>query len=300
MIVAKELTKKYGDQLALNNINLTIEENKITALIGPNGAGKSTFMKLLCGYIEPHKGYFTINNEKVSPQNKNIKKNIGYLPESNPLYYDMYIKEYLTYVAGIYNLSDIKQSVDVVIKKTGLEKEQSKKIGQLSKGYKQRVGIAQAIIHNPGILILDEPTSGLDPNQLVEIRELIQSLGKNKTVLLSTHILQEVEAICNQVVLINNGEVVINEKTSNINHESLNNIIVEFDKNPDKDDLLLIESVIDARLFKDNTWIISGIENKDIRGDIFNFAVKHNLVILSSQVQKKKLEEIFQSLTGTK
>jgi ABC-2 type transport system ATP-binding protein len=297
MITAQKLTKQYGHQFALNNVDVSIENNEITGLIGPNGAGKSTLMKIICGLLPPSGGHVLINNEKVEINNKKQRQAIGYLPEENPLYNEMYVKEYLLYVAGIYTIADKHKAVGQVIGATALEKEQHKKIGELSKGYKQRVGLAQAIIHDPEILILDEPTSGLDPNQMTEIRNLIRSLGQNKTVLLSTHNLHEVETICQKVIVINNGRVVKQGATDTMRSESQKNLVVEFDKSPEEKQLLEINGVKGARHVKGATWIISMEKDKDIRADVFSFAVQHNMVVLSSHVQEQKLEEIFHELT---
>ena len=293
MIAVKELTKQYGKQLALDNVDLIISDNKITGLIGPNGAGKSTLMKIICGYLTPTSGNVAINEKNVDINNIELKKSIGYLPENNPLYFDMYIIEYLEYIAGIYNIKNKKDRINEIIILTGLTKEKSKKIGQLSKGYKQRVGIAQAIIHDPEILILDEPTTGLDPNQIIEIRNLISGLGKNKTVLLSTHILQEVEAICDSVIIVNEGKILASEKTNEIKKKNKHTLIVEFNKNPSKEEILAIEGVLETRFVKDNIWLITSHDNIDIRETLFNFAVNNGIIILSSQIKEQKLEDIF-------
>ena len=297
MIVTENLTKQYGKQLALNNVDVTIKKNSITGLIGPNGAGKSTLMKLICGYISPTKGKVTIDGTQVEGNDPEIKRKIGYLPENNPLYQDMYVKEYLAYVADIYKIKNKNEKIKDIISLTGLEKEQHKKIEMLSKGYKQRVGLAQAIIHDPQIIILDEPTSGLDPNQIIEIRNVISELGKDKTVLLSTHILQEVEAICHQVIIVNEGKIVASNQTSEIQDNPYKNIVVEFDKNPDPEKILDLEGIVHVKNVKENVWIISCEKDKDIRSSIFKFAVDHGLMVLSSQVQEHTLEEIFQQLT---
>ena len=296
MIKAESLQKRYGNQVALEIDDLVIESDKITGLIGPNGAGKSTFMKIICGYLSPTKGRVFINDEEVQQHNSELKKKIGYLPENNPLYYDLYVKEYLLYVAGIYKLQEKTLMIKKIIDQTGLGKEQNKKIGLLSKGYKQRVGLAQAIIHDPKILILDEPTSGLDPNQIIEIRNLIVELGKNKTVLLSTHILQEVEAICDKVVILNNGKIITNEETGKVQKQD-KILLIEFDRNPLTDDIRKVEGVVSAENIKENIWAIKSEKNTDIRTNIFNFAVNNKLVILSQQYQESKLEDIFHKLT---
>ena len=210
-IVVKELTKFFDKQIAVNKISFEAHPGRILGFLGPNGAGKSTTMKMITGFLSPNHGEIFVAGINTSLESIYVKQKIGYLPESNPLYFDMYVKEYLQFVGGIYKVKNLKNRINEVIDATGLQKEQHKQIGQLSKGYKQRVGLAQSIIHNPEVLILDEPTSGLDPNQLIEIRNLIKELGKTKTVILSTHIMQEVEAICDDVIIINKGKIVANE-----------------------------------------------------------------------------------------
>lgn len=220
-IKIQNLTKVYGQQKALNNIGFEISKGEIVGFLGPNGAGKSTTMKILSGYLKPTGGTATLNGVDVDTESKEIKKHIGYLPEHNPLYLDMYVEEFLNFVGSLYGFSksQLKERTEGIIKKVGLGPEKHKKIAQLSKGYRQRVGLAQALIHNPDVLILDEPTTGLDPNQLVEIRELIKQVGKDKTVILSTHIMQEVEAICDRVIIINHGEIVADAALSEIKKE---------------------------------------------------------------------------------
>ncbi|NBA86472.1 ATP-binding cassette domain-containing protein [Emticicia sp. CRIBPO] len=220
-IKIQNLTKVYGQQKALNNIGFEISKGEIVGFLGPNGAGKSTTMKILSGYLKPTGGTATLNGVDVDTESKEIKKHIGYLPEHNPLYLDMYVEEFLNFVGSLYGFSksQLKERTEEIIKKVGLGPEKHKKIAQLSKGYRQRVGLAQALIHNPAVLILDEPTTGLDPNQLVEIRELIKQVGKDKTVILSTHIMQEVEAICDRVIIINHGEIVADAALSEIKKE---------------------------------------------------------------------------------
>lgn len=216
-VQVKSLTKKFGDQIAVNDISFSISKGKVVGFLGPNGAGKSTTMKMICSYITPTNGSVIVLDKDVATHSIETRKQIGYLPESNPLYYDMYVREYLEFLAGIHQLGkNSSKRINEVIAMTGLSVEEKKKIGSLSKGYKQRVGIAQAIIHNPQVLILDEPTSGLDPNQIIEIRDLITSFGKEKTVILSTHIMQEVEAMCDEVIIINKGRIVANDTLSNL------------------------------------------------------------------------------------
>jgi ABC-2 type transport system ATP-binding protein len=215
-LVVENLVKIYGEQKAVNNISFTVQQGEIIGFLGPNGAGKSTTMKIITGFLKANSGKVLVNNIDVAKQPIEVKKQIGYLPEANPLYFDMYVKEYLHFIAGIHQLKNIAEEVANVIELVGLQIEQAKKIGQLSKGYKQRVGLAAALIHNPSIVILDEPTSGLDPNQIIEIRKVIKQQGKQKTVLFSSHILQEVEAVCDKIIIINKGNIVANDSLQNI------------------------------------------------------------------------------------
>lgn len=215
-LVVENLVKIYGEQKAVNNISFTVQQGEIIGFLGPNGAGKSTTMKIITGFLKANSGKVLVNNIDVEKQPIEVKKQIGYLPEANPLYFDMYVKEYLHFIAGIHQLKNVPEEVANVIELVGLQVEQAKKIGQLSKGYKQRVGLAAALIHNPSIVILDEPTSGLDPNQIIEIRKVIKQQGKQKTVLFSSHILQEVEAVCDKIIIINKGNIVANDSLQNI------------------------------------------------------------------------------------
>jgi len=299
-IEVKNVTKLYGEQKALNNVSFEINTGEIFGFLGPNGAGKSTMMKIITGYIPPTDGEILVEGLNVVEHSMEVKKLIGYLPEHNPLYLEMYVKEYLDFVAGIYKLNNRKQKVAEMIERTGLGVEQKKKIGELSKGYRQRVGLAQALIHDPKVLILDEPTSGLDPNQIIEIRSLITELGKEKTIMLSTHIMQEVEAICNRIIIINNGKIVANDKTENIqSKEKIEKqvVLVEFNNDPVSNELLAIEYVSNVKKAKDNIWVIEATTDKDIREDIFQFAVKKGLSVLSMQRKEKSLEDVFQELT---
>ncbi len=299
-IKVQNITKIYGKQKALDNISFEINTGEITGFLGPNGAGKSTMMKIITGFLPANTGNVFVNNINVNEKPLAIKKNIGYLPEHNPLYLDMYVKEYLQFVASIHikKKKEIKQKVNNIIDLTGIGIEQNKKISALSKGYRQRIGLAQALIHNPDILILDEPTTGLDPNQIEEIRNLIKEIGKEKTVMLSTHIMQEVEAICNKVIIIDKGKIVADEKSSLLQEKITNNInvvIIEFDKSIKKDNLEQIKSVERVVEHENNTWFI---ESKiDIRPILFEFAVKNNLTVLSLQKQEKSLEDVFKTLT---
>ena len=300
-IQVKDLTKIYGQQKAIDQISFEIKTGEIVGFVGPNGAGKSTTMKILTGFIPPSSGEAKINNLDLIENSLEIRKHIGYLPENNPLYLAMYVKEYLEFVSGIYKLgSKTKLRIEEIIAQTGLSIEQKKKIGALSKGYRQRVGLAQALIHDPAILILDEPTSGLDPNQIVEIRNLISEVGKEKTIMLSTHIMQEVEAICDRIIIINNGKIVADDSIDSIysyTQDKLSTVIVEFDKEPDQKQLEEIELVDKVAKIDDKNWLIQSSSREDIRQNIFNFAVKSNFAVLSMQKKEKSLEEVFQELT---
>jgi len=287
-------------QKAVDSISFEIKTGEIVGFVGPNGAGKTTTMKMLTGFIPPSSGEAWINDLDLVEHSLEIRKHIGYLPENNPLYPEMYIKEYLEYVAGIYKLGKhTKSRIAEIIEQTGLTAEQNKKIGALSKGYRQRVGLAQALIHNPGILILDEPTSGLDPNQIIEIRNLISSVGKEKTVLLSTHIMQEVEAICDRIIIINKGKIVADDSVNSIyTHlkDQQITVVVEFDKNIDQEKLEHIDLVEKVARIDDKNWLIQSTSD-EVRQHIFNFAVQSGLSVLSMQKKEKSLEEVFQELT---
>jgi ABC-2 type transport system ATP-binding protein len=301
-ITVEHLNKKYGSQLALNDVTFTVSSGEIVGLIGPNGAGKSTLMKIICALLSPSSGEVKINGSPVTLNSNEIRQNLGYLPENNPLYTDLYVKEYLQYVAGLYKLgSKSTNRVSEVIGLTGLGPEMHKQIGVLSKGYRQRVGLAQAIIHNPNILILDEPTTGLDPNQIVEIRSLISELGKEKTVILSTHIMQEVEAICQRVIIINKGQLIANDLTDNIgtysNSES-HTVMVEFGDDTGEDIFNEFPGINKVKKLKTGTWLIETKGGTDIRGDLFRLAVSKSLIILSLHRKDKKLEDVFRELTS--
>jgi len=301
-IITHDITKVYGTQLVLDNVNINIGKGEIVGLLGPNGAGKSTLMKILTGYIPPTSGTASVYGHDVLFKAGEVKKIVGYLPEHNPLYLDMYIKEYLEFVAGIHKLGkESKIRIREIIEKTGLEPEQNKKIGTLSKGYRQRVGIAQALIHNPEILILDEPTSGLDPNQLLEIRELIKGIGKEKTVILSTHIMQEVEAICSRAIIINLGKIVADGSTAELSSIQKHDIvIVEFETQTSEKQLLTIPGVARVVKVNDLSWKLEAKPGEDIRPRITRFAVDNNLTLLSLHREENNLEQVFQELTGKK
>lgn len=299
-IVVEKITKLYKEQLALNKVSFQVNSGEIVGFIGPNGAGKSTLMKIICGYIPPSDGIVTVNGYNVMENSIEVRRKIGYLPEHNPLYPEMYVKEYLEFAGGIYKLKNLQAKIKEIIVRTGLALEQHKKIAALSKGYRQRVGLAQALIHDPEVLILDEPTTGLDPNQIIEIRNLISEVGKSKTIMLSTHIMQEVEAICHRIIIINKGEIVANDVAGNILHHAKTEeftVLVEFNNEREVNSLLLIEGVEKVLKVKDRTWLISNSKARDIRENIFNYAVNNNISVLSMQKIEKSLEEIFHELT---
>jgi ABC-2 type transport system ATP-binding protein len=301
-IVVEGVTKLYGVQKALDNVSFEVKTGEIVGFLGPNGAGKSTMMKIITGFITASSGRVFVNGLDVGAENLEVKKQIGYLPENNPLYPEMYIREYLGFVASIYNSGiSRKKQIENIIDITGLAPEQKKKIGSLSKGYRQRVGLAQALIHNPGVLILDEATTGLDPNQIVEIRNLIREIGKEKTVMLSTHIMQEVEAICDRVIIIDNGIIVANDEMSKIYSiikRTKQIIHVEFDKDIQESLLEEIANVTAVRQHKNKTWVIEAESEDDIRPALFAFAVKNDLTVLSLQKLESNLEEVFRHLTN--
>jgi ABC-2 type transport system ATP-binding protein len=300
-IKVENITKIYGTQKALDNISFEIKTGEIAGFIGPNGAGKSTTMKIITGFIPQTSGNVFVNDINVFNDNIKIRKIIGYLPEQNPLYLDMYVREYLKYTASYYlSPNETKKAVDRIISLTGLAQEQNKLIGSLSKGYKQRVGLAQALIHDPEVLILDEPTSGLDPNQIIEIRNLISEIGKNKTIMLSTHIMQEVEAICHKIIIINKGQIVANNSTKQIikeNSDFDNIVLIEFGSDVLLQTLLNQEFIEDAKIVENNKWLIKASTKDDIRQKLFNFAVSINNSVLTMQKQEKSLEDLFKELT---
>ena len=296
-IKVKKLSKVYGTQKALTEVSFEINKGEIVGFLGPNGAGKSTLMKILTGYIPQTYGEAKICNLDINENSIETRSRVGYLPEHNPLYLDMYIKEYLEFVANIYKVNH--KHIDEMIKKTGLLEEQHKLISSLSKGYRQRVGLAQALIHNPEVLILDEPTTGLDPNQLIEIRSLIKEVGREKTVLLSTHIMQEVEAICDRVIIINKGQIVANKTIVELQKSKGNRklITVEFDKKAETKELMKIRNVLETRELKGNKYQIFSDSKFDLRPAIFEFAVNNKLTVLHMNIEEQKLESIFQELT---
>ena len=295
-IEVKNITKLYGAQKALNNVSFSIEKGEIVGFLGPNGAGKSTMMKIITGYINAAEGEVFVNDFDIATQKIEAQKCIGYLPENNPLYLEMYVREYLQFNASIYKIS--KDEVEKIIVKVGLTPEAHKKINQLSKGYRQRVGIAAALLHNPEVLILDEPTTGLDPNQLSEIRSLIKEVGKNKTVLFSTHILQEVEAICDRVILIHNGEIIADKNLKELTGNQEQIVEVEFDYKIEKQLLENIPHLKSANNVHDTIWELTFDTSKDMRPAVFDFAHDNGLKTLSLTTKNKNLERLFRELTA--
>jgi ABC-2 type transport system ATP-binding protein len=296
-IEVSHLTKFFGEQAAVNDISFEIGKGEIVAFLGPNGAGKSTTMKMITGYIPASAGTIAVNGITVDVDDLETRKIIGYLPENNPLYLDMYVKEYLHFVGSIYKITGLKTRVNEMIHMVGLELEQHKKIGALSKGYKQRVGLAQAFIHDPQVLILDEPTSGLDPNQLVEIRELIKTIGKEKTIMLSTHIMQEVEAICDRVIIINKGKIVANNNQQALDSSpEVQTIYIEFEGNVDSHVLKKISGVTTVKSL-DNGWLIEGSTDQDLRKNVSKKAQEAGWLIMTLKLEKKSLEAVFKELT---
>ena len=311
-IAVNNITKIYGTQTARDSVSINIHPGEIVGLLGPNGAGKSTLMKILSCFIPPTSGEASVCDFDVLEQSIDVRKKVGYLPENNPLYLDLYVKEFLAFVAGTHQLKgSIKSRVEEIITLTGLQLEQHKKIGALSKGYRQRVGLAQALIHDPEVLILDEPTSGLDPNQLAEIRHLIKEIGKEKTVMLSTHIMQEVEAICGRAIIIHKGKIVADDATENLQKITVSKtmIRVEFSSEVGEPVVQLIPGVKEMMPQKQqagqeksknpssSVWLLESEPGLDIRAEVFKFAVDKGLTVLSMQKEEQKLEEVFQELT---
>jgi len=300
-IVVENVSKLYGKQKALNEVSFEVKPGEIVGFLGPNGAGKSTMMKIITAYIPSTKGKVEVCGMDVSMEPMKIKRLIGYLPEQNPLYYEMYVKEFLLFIAGLHKLKNKKEVVKEIIQKVGLKIEQHKKIGMLSKGYKQRVGLAQALLHDPEVLILDEPTSGLDPNQLKEIRALIKQIGAEKTVMLSTHIMQEVEAICDRVIIINRGNMVANDTVEQLGSvlQSKDQIKVEFEQAMEKKDLESINGVTSLTKVSPTVWTIQHDPKIEIRNQLFQLAVDKKTTVLTLQKEATKLEDIFKALTSS-
>jgi ABC-2 type transport system ATP-binding protein len=299
-IRVSQISKFYGTQKVLDHISFEIGTGELVGFLGPNGAGKSTMMKIITGYLSADGGEVDINGERMETKNIGIRSQIGYLPENNPLYTDLYVREYLEMVAGFYHLSNKKEKVMQMVELTGLKAEQHKKIGALSKGYRQRVGLAQALIHDPAVLILDEPTTGLDPNQLEEIRQLIRQIARNKTVMLSTHIMQEVEAVCNRVLIINKGTLVADGSIDQLKGGEIarkQTVLVEFDRLPDLSALKNLAGMLQLEQTGPASFVVESAGDQDIRPLLFNFAVTNHLVLLTLKEQQQSLENVFQELT---
>ena len=299
-IEVKNLLKEYGEQKAVNNISFKVNKGEIVGFLGPNGAGKSTTMKIITGYLQQTGGEAYVCGINVADNPLETKKKIGYLPELNALYYDMYVREYLAFVAEVHKVANQKEKIESVIELTGLTIESRKKIGQLSKGFKQRVGLAAALIHAPEVLILDEPTTGLDPNQIIEIREVIKKQGLNKTVLFSSHILQEVEAICDRVIIINKGELVADDKLSNLQKGNKDNhvVIVQFKEPVDKNMLQQLKDVSNVEEPQTSNFKLQTNNPEAVRKQLMEIALQQNLNIVSLQSESQSLENIFKTLTS--
>ena len=297
-IEINHITKSYGKQKALDDVSFEVRQGEMLGFLGPNGAGKSTLMKIITGFLQADSGKILINGQLAGTENLDIRQEIGYLPENNPLYQDLYVPEYLDIVAGFYKIRRRQQRVSEMMALTGLEKEKHKKIGALSKGYRQRIGLAQALIHDPSVLILDEPTSGLDPNQLSEIRTLISETGKSKTVILSSHILQEIEAICQRVVIINQGRLVADSRLTELKSGMIVNqqVFVVFDSAPDQKQLMALEGVGEIESFSGG-WLVTSSGSVDLRPVLFRFAIESGLILLEMTEKQQNLESIFRELT---
>jgi ABC-2 type transport system ATP-binding protein len=300
-IIASGLTKLYGDQKALDGVSFEVHPGEVVGLLGPNGAGKTTLMKIITCFIPPEAGAGSVCGYDISADSLEVRKRIGYLPENNPLYTDLYVQEYLGFIAGIHKLgARKKERVKEMIALTGLGPEQNKKIGALSKGYRQRVGLAQALIHDPEVLILDEPTSGLDPNQIIGIRNLIREIGEKKTVMLSTHIMQEVEAICSRAIIIDKGRIIADDQTKNLaGFADRSVVLVEFDRPVGGDMLKKIPGLTGLQKVNDTTWHLTSAHDRDIRPDVFQFAIDNQVRVLSMQKETLGLEQVFQALTAS-
>ncbi len=299
-IKVTSLSKVYDTQKAVDNISFELKKGEIVGFLGPNGAGKSTTMKIITGYLPATSGTAEVCGFDVQEKPMDVRKRVGYLPEANPLYYEMYVREYLEFTAGIHKLGkDSKKRIEEMIEMTGLTKEAHKKIGMLSKGYKQRVGLAQAMLHNPEVLILDEPTTGLDPNQIVEIRDLIKKIGAEKTVLLSTHIMQEVQAMCSRVIIINNGQIVADDSITHLQEASTRQdvTIVSFDKAVDQAQFNSIKNVSSAESLGENKWKLVSKNAEELPRELMQWALDHHLTITSMHSEVHSLEDVFRKLT---
>lgn len=300
-IIVQNVTKKYGNQKALKDVSFSIPSGQVVGFLGPNGAGKSTMMKVITGFLKPTIGEVSVNGIPLNDQRTDFRKFIGYLPENNPLYPDMFVKEYLSFVSKVYGLGKIEsRRIKELVELTGIGHEQNKKIGQLSRGYRQRVGLAQALLNRPSVLVLDEPTSGLDPNQIVEIRRIISDVGKEKTVMLSTHIMQEVEAICSRVIIINKGEIVADDSTSHVlqyNPDSQQDILLEILETASASILSQVPGVFQVVALEGNRWMLRSNSKDDVRPDIFRFCVENGYTIVTLNQRSRQMEEVFQTLT---
>ena len=292
----KHLAKNYSKRWVVKDVSFTMQSGQIVGLLGPNGAGKSTLMKILTTYINADEGSAIVNGHDVNSDQKAVQLSIGYLPEHNPLYLELYVREYLAFNADVYKVA--KSRIEEVIQLTGLSSESHKKIGQLSKGYRQRVGLANALLHNPDVLILDEPTTGLDPNQLIEIRNVIKNAGKDKTIFLSTHIMQEVEAICDRVIIINNGKIVTDKKLDKLISTDKEQVIeVEFDYKIEEQAIAKIENLTSYKNTHDMIWELTFLADKDMRPAVFDFATANGLKTLQLNQKNKNLEAVFREIT---
>lgn len=294
-IEVNNISKSYGAQKALDSISFSVKKGEIVGFLGPNGAGKSTLMKILTTYINADSGTAAVNGSDVNANPKAVQQSVGYLPEHNPLYLDLYVKEYLAFNADVYKVP--KSRIEEVVALTGLTPESHKKIAQLSKGYRQRVGLANALLHNPDVLILDEPTTGLDPNQLVEIRQLIKNVGKDKTVFLSTHIMQEVEAICDRVIIINQGKIVTDKKLDNLITEKEQILEVEFDGSVSEQLIAKMPNLVSHKSINDRSWELTFVAEGDMRPAVFDFANSNGLRTLQLNQKNKNLETVFREMT---
>ncbi|MEP2936790.1 MAG: gliding motility-associated ABC transporter ATP-binding subunit GldA [Gilvibacter sp.] len=295
-IQVKNISKNYADQKALDDVSFNVTKGEIVGFLGPNGAGKSTLMKILTTYIAPGEGEAIVNEYNVADEHQQVKSSVGYLPEHNPLYLDMYVREFLAFNASIHKVD--KAQIEKVITQTGLSSEAHKKIQSLSKGYRQRVGLAKALLHDPSVLILDEPTTGLDPNQIIEIRELIKSISKDKTIFLSTHIMQEVEALCDRVIIINKGKIVADQQISELQKDQDQIIQVAFDYRVEEVALKAIKGVKDVKNIHEFLYELTFTGTQDMQAKVFDFAHDNGLKILQLNQKNKNLEELFISLTN--
>ncbi len=301
-IQINQVSKFYGSQKALDSVSFDVSKGEILGFLGPNGAGKSTMMKIITTYIPASEGSVSVCGFDTAAHSMDVRRRVGYLPENNPLYLDMYVREYLGFIAGLHSIKHPQQRIKTMIDQIGLGLEQNKKIGALSKGYRQRVGLAQALIHDPEVLILDEPTSGLDPNQLADIRNLIREVGREKTLMFSTHIMQEVEAVCDRVIIIDRGKIVADGKANELGKTTAKGyrILVEFDREISRGSLQSIAGVLRVSKLEGQQWELYSEQSSDIRPDIFKFAVEQQLTVLTINRVEQDLESVFRELTAKK